>query len=189
MLLLSEYLYFSKDPLCERLREDELYFLLKRTLLFNLPLTFSASVSKITRVEFSWSLWATCSVVWPLLFCKYFSYNLIVILHIAICVCYLLSLYCVSINAFFYKFPLGSWRQHSDAPARLPQTNQTETNPIHSNFLHILVAAHWPHFSMPMSFSYWEAKNLTEYPDVALELPSQKNNHFHWPAVRLLVSH
>lgn len=74
-LVCSVYPYFSKDPLCERLREDEVYFLLKRTFLFNLPLRFSLSdqaaqscclsyyVSKTTRVEFSWSLWATCSMV------------------------------------------------------------------------------------------------------------------------------
>lgn len=128
MLILHVYLYYSRGPLCERLREDEVYLLLKSTLLFNLPLRFLASdqaahsfsinfimlifVMLIFKNRQEWSFHNLSGQLAPwfdcFLFCKYFSYNLIVISHIATCVCCLFSLCCVSIIVFFYKFPLGN---------------------------------------------------------------------------------
>lgn len=97
---------------------------------------------KSLRVEFPQCLWETCSMVWWLLpFWKYFSYYLIVISHVATCVCCRLFLWCVPIIVCVYKFPLGTWRQQSDAPARLLQTKQTQLSSIF--YVHHVLQAYW----------------------------------------------
>lgn len=51
-----------------------------------------------------------------------------------------------------------------------------------SSPLTILVAAHWTHSSMPMSFLSWRAWYWMLYPREVSQMPSRGNYHFPWPA-------